>query len=84
MNYVEIMKMLTYCIYDEQGKVKQDKLTKSLWDRVLKQFDFDADRIEYASIMGVVSFAVVSPQGQQAEQRTIELVSRLMARKKQL
>jgi tryptophanase len=34
--------------------------------------------------MGVVGYTIVSPQGRAAEQRAVQIVTKLMARKKQL
>ena len=84
MNYIEVMKMLKYTIYDEKNQIKQDKLPIELWDKVIEQFSFDLDRIEYDSIMGVVGFLIVSPQGQKIDQKVISLVKKLMERKAKL
>ena len=78
------MKMLKYTIYDEKNQIKQDKLPIELWDKVIEQFSFDLDRIEYDSIMGVVGFLIVSPQGQKIDQKVISLVKKLMERKAKL
>jgi hypothetical protein len=42
------------------------------------------EQIDYASIMGVVGFAIISPQGQKVEPKVVDLVKKLMARKAQL
>lgn len=76
--------MLKYTIYDEKNQIKQDKLPIELWDKVIEQFSFDLDRIEYDSIMGVVGFLIVSPQGQKIDQKVISLVKKLMERKAKL
>lgn len=78
------MKMLKHTIYDENNKLKQDRLSAGHWEKIIDQFIFDADRVDYSSIMGVIGFAVLSPQGQKADQKVIDLVKKLMARKAKL
>jgi hypothetical protein len=57
-------------------------LTAEQWSKIINQFHIDQDKIEYPYIMAVVGFTVVSPQGKKAEQKAVEVVTRLMARKK--
>jgi hypothetical protein len=51
---------------------------------VIDQFAIDVDRVEYGYIMGVVGYTIVSPQGRATDAKAVEVVTRLMARKKQL
>ena len=69
-------------LWDENNKLEQSKLSDDMWSRIIDQFLFDIDRIEYSSIMGVVGFTVISPQGQRVDPRTVELVKKLMERKR--
>lgn len=71
MSYLEIMKMLKYTIYDENDKLKQDNLSNKLWEKIINQFIFDLEKIDYASIMGVIGFTILSPQGKKAEPKTV-------------
>jgi len=84
MGYIEIMKMLKYITRDKNSNLKTDKLTVEHWDKIIDQFAFDAERVDYTSIMGVVGYAIMSPQGQKTNPKVIELVKRLMARKAKL
>lgn len=51
---------------------------------MIDQFAIDVDRVEYGYIMGVVGYTIVSPQGRATDAKAVEVVTRLMARKKQL
>ena len=51
---------------------------------MIDQFAIDVDRVEYGYIMGVVGYTIISPQGRATDAKAVEVVTRLMARKKQL
>jgi hypothetical protein len=65
------MKMLKCIIYDEDMKLQQNRISNQLWEKILDQFVLYADKIEYESIMGVVGFTIVSPQGRQPTSKAV-------------
>lgn len=65
------MKMLKCIIYDEEMKLQQNRISIDLWEKILDQFVLFADKIEYDSIMGVVGFTILSPQGRQPTAKAV-------------
>lgn len=51
---------------------------------MIQIFTMEVDTIEYEHIMGIVGLVVDSPLGRGRDRHVIELVSRLMKRKKSL
>lgn len=51
---------------------------------MIQIFTMEVDTIEYEQIMGIVGLVVDSPLGRGRDRYVIELVSRLMKRKKSL
>jgi hypothetical protein len=64
MDYLEIMKMLKFLLSDPQNQIRANVLEKDVWGKIIDQFSIDIERIEYPYIMGVVGYAIISPQGQ--------------------
>lgn len=51
---------------------------------MIQIFTMEVDTIEYEHIMGIIGLVVDSPLGRGRDRHVIELVSRLMKRKKSL
>jgi hypothetical protein len=82
MDYLEIMKMLKFLLSDEHGQVQSSTLPTSVWAQIIDQFHIDINKIEYPYIMGVVGYTIISPQGRATQGKAVEVVTKLMARKK--
>jgi hypothetical protein len=78
------MKMLKFILSDQNDQVQPNALEKEIWAQVIDQFLIDLERVEYPYIMGVVGYTIISPQGRATEAKAVEVVTRLMARKKQM
>lgn len=59
-------------------------LKLKVWNDMIQIFTMEVDTIEYEQIMGIVGLVVDSPLGRGRDRHVIELVSRLMKRKKSL
>lgn len=63
--------MLKCIIYDDDMKLQHNRISIQLWEQILDQFVLYADKIEYESMMGVVGFTIVSPQGRQPTAKAV-------------
>lgn len=59
-------------------------LKLKVWNDMIQIFTMEVDTIEYEHIMGIVGLVVDSPLGRGRDRHVIELVSKLMKRKKSL
>ena len=55
-----------------------------IWEDIIKTFLSEVNEIEYEQIMGIVGLVVNSPLGRAKDKRVMELVSKLLKRKKSL
>lgn len=63
--------MLKCIIYNDDMKLQTNRISNQLWEKILDQFVLYADKIEYDSIMGIVGFTIVSPQGRQPTAKAV-------------
>lgn len=59
-------------------------LKLKVWNNIIQIFTMEVNTIEYEQIMGIVGLVVDSPLGRGRDRHVIELVSKLMKRKKSL
>lgn len=59
-------------------------LKLKVWNNIIQIFTMEVNIIEYEQIMGIVGLVVDSPLGRGRDRHVIELVSKLMKRKKSL
>jgi hypothetical protein len=52
-------------------KLQANRISIELWGKIIDQFVLFADQMEYDSIMGVVGFTIVSPQGRQPTAKAV-------------
>ena len=76
--------MLKCILTGPEGQLQTGVIDEGVWMQAIDQFLMDADRVEYGYIMGVVGYTIISPQGKAADQKAVQVVTKLMARKKQL
>lgn len=71
MDYLEIIKILKFVLTDHTGQAQPDTLSKEIWGQIIDQFHIDVERVEYAYIMGVVGYTIVSPQGRATNPKAV-------------
>lgn len=59
-------------------------LKLKVWQNIIQIFTMEVNDIEYEQIMGIVGLVVDSPLGRSRDKHVIDLVSKLMKRKKSL
>lgn len=59
-------------------------LKLKVWQNIIQIFTMEVNDIEYEQIMGIVGLVVDSPLGRSRDKHVINLVSKLMKRKKSL
>lgn len=59
-------------------------LKLKVWNNIIQIFTMEVNTIEYEQIMGIMGLVVDSPLGRGRDRHVIELVSKLMKRKKSL
>lgn len=85
MGSLELMKCLKYLAVDEYDEGKTKLVIKiRVWEDIIRTFLSEVNEIEYEQIMGIVGLVVNSPLGRAKDKKVMELVAKLIKRKKSL
>ena len=57
-------------------------LKMKVWQNIIQIFAMEVNTIEYEQIMGIIGLVVDSPLGRARDRHVMDLVSKLMKRKK--